>query len=1671
LYKPKVSQSYLMISADERSVSFKPDRADMEYTVAVSVTEKLAKTVGRAANGYMGCSTSYQQVTIVPRCNCKPAVNAGNPATLISNLGEKYRLVLDGAKTTDDDEGDMLTYRWAIEGWDSATSKSAYEKSEQTSSKKLKTGVTETLKRYSWTRPTLVFPAIGEPATRVALDDCTKKDPHASCKKLSNTLTNKVIEDDNRFQQDFQSPTTSDIPYVTSKDSVTRNVTYYYTQRVTQEFLSTCTAELRTYSNEPTKAYLSVSGEPSGYAACSGVLNVALTADDGCNTPKDVVKVSVGCSQAPIATLKCTQFSYWTGSKFEQVVIDGRGTMDPDGEQIYGTGSSLCPGPQCNVPNGTWTVTPSNLGKNMKRPYVLAPYSQDESTIALRDSTRERFVRVFTPGPLGDYKIRMEVTDGCTVAYDEIYVYARCPFLVAEVLADSVAYFDAFNVPSIALNGTLSTIKPQMKGFTKIEWTVGSVPRGSKVKAAAIERPNQLLTYVKPDRGGVYNLVLSLSDGCNSTNATEKITYSCGLNATFGPERTEPKIKNGTIRDAGPGGQAKTDNFEMNYVANQGFGSVEYRIYELDYLGRGANIAFTTRVVYPSGKTDSFGPKSIAVKTIPTLAKTPVTFSIAPLKNEVGAVQVFVDMDDGCQTVTQLAFRFTTKCSAVAVRAENLKPAANGAPVNEVSWLTGTSNFDKIEVKGVVIEPTAGQAGNLAYLWSVPNGTITDKSSETNLGVFSFRPTYAGKWDVVLTAKRQDGGCQAVDTTISFQAKCINRNLRKAGFQGDTFTAKEAIFPEVASSYWMQYAERSKLEVFAPQVLNGQEIIDPALFANFVPPLPTAQVKYRWAPVSPKNVKITGDTTLRASFIPSKMKGQNAQATLYNFSLTVNDGCQDYVYYYVQNVRCRAITAVIKATGSLAASYQNQLFPTVDLVATGSTYESRTAYYNYNKLSYVWKVLQSPAGSKYYKSGVFTNQILTAPTTVETREESLEPKDQKALDGSYQNKTVIMKMQITSEVSDVDMKSVLKNHGGFEAKTCFKPDLPGEYKVTLRIEDECGAFADANTVTVTATCPSLQILFAGAAVRSQVASGKGDMRLYLDASPTEALPSNTRPGNTLNFEWTLRSTPKKSALSKGTDSYKSITNYQASIASFRPDQKGNYVFDVKVSDGCQTKTRELRWTITCAAPVQLTIKPETTSYLTYKTNAFGVINIEGSVTTDPCNVRGWEWSLAAFNCTDFVPKAPPIAPPPVDLVCKPRFQYIWSLVDKPCKSTRTTSDMLDRFEKNSRFTPDVPGSYKFILKVSDDCSSAEATVTLQAMCRNKIDVKITANATSALSCSKGNYDPIELTAKYSVTETTGIVNQESCPAPTTPTVAVTPPSIEQRCCPECPVCPHCPKCPVLSCPVCNCPPYRVCQIVGGFDNCTFGGRGSGFRSGKQNVTGARAKDELTLDGPVSSPSIYHAPAPAFDSPAASRKMAGGLVHGTDSGSVVASLAAPSALSSSDFKGRVLIGMQYSEIVASAHLFELFKVDVRDFLASSAKVSVDAVVITSIEGEAEDKTSVSFVLKMDGENQSITQVQERLDSIVGQSFNEYVVYSVSELAASAAQPGYTSTDAEYEEAEADSRERVLWLAAVLPISVLLVLSIAVNVGVIGYYTRLVKGARFSPGAMQPQRSAV
>jgi len=51
-----------------------------------------------------------------------------------------------------------------------------------------------------------------------------------------------------------------------------------------------------------------------------------------------------------------------------------------------------------------------------------------------------------------------------------------------------------------------------------------------------------------------------------------------------------------------------------------------------------------------------------------------------------------------------------------------------------------------------------------------------------------------------------------------------------------------------------------------------------------------------------------------------------------------------------------------------------------------------------------------------------------------------------------------------------------------------------------------------------------------------------------------------------------------------------------------------------------------------------------------------------------------------------------------------------------------------------------------------------------------------------------------------------------------------------------------------------------------------------------------------------------------------------------------------------------------------------------------------------------------------------------------------------------------SDEEFDE-DLDSRERLLWLSAVVPVSVLLVLSIAANVVLVTHYSRMLKGARF------------
>ena len=162
------------------------------------MTEKLPKSIGRSDNGYIGCSTTYQQVTVKPRCNCAPAVNAGSPGSLIyklNNLNSLGQLVLDGTKTVDDDVKDVITYDWDIMAWDSDAPNSdnlMLSKREETA--KDPSGKTYRLRRYIWSQPERVYPAKNMPGQVVAVDFCTKKSAAAMrCTTLTNTTSSGIV--------------------------------------------------------------------------------------------------------------------------------------------------------------------------------------------------------------------------------------------------------------------------------------------------------------------------------------------------------------------------------------------------------------------------------------------------------------------------------------------------------------------------------------------------------------------------------------------------------------------------------------------------------------------------------------------------------------------------------------------------------------------------------------------------------------------------------------------------------------------------------------------------------------------------------------------------------------------------------------------------------------------------------------------------------------------------------------------------------------------------------------------------------------------------------------------------------------------------------------------------------------------------------------------------------------------------------------------------------------------------------------------------------------------------------------------------------------------------------------------------------------------------------------
>jgi len=363
----------------------------------------------------------------------------------------------------------------------------------------------------------------------------------------------------------------------------------------------------------------------------------------------------------------------------------------------------------------------------------------------------------------------------------------------------------------------------------------------------------------------------------------------------------------------------------------------------------------------------------------------------------------------------------------------------------------------------------------------------------------------------------------------------------------------------------------------------------------------------------------------------------------------------------------------------------------------------------------------------------------------------------------------------------------------------------------------------------------------------------------------------------------------------------------------------------------------------------------------------------------------------------------------------------------------------------------VPGKYTFVLKVSDDCSSAEDTLILYAKCMQKVTAKIVANATDIVSCTKDDYTPVSLTGNVVVERTSGVDVETTCAVTAAASAPPAPPAVVARCCPPCAVCPTCPRgmfqknaseCAAPICPACDCPPTAAPQAPPA--------PSPPFRRRTGLSANGEDQQHVPFEEPVFTPPNWNPPPSLFSQPSG---VARAIAVGHSEGHGAALKRAESVSLT------ILVNADLDTIAATEEHDQSFRAETRDFVARSSQVPLSSVRVVSVEGHGNQvAVTVAITLPTAEKPQAVRRLAELSSSqlnIAGYVVDGIVSNDESEDAAASE---FVASTAAYTE-DNDSRERVLWMAAVLPASILLVASIATNVVVIGHYSKVAKQARF------------
>ncbi|HJN75942.1 MAG TPA: PKD domain-containing protein [Myxococcota bacterium] len=278
-----------------------------------------------------------------------------------------------------------------------------------------------------------------------------------------------------------------------------------------------------------------------------------------------------------------------------------------------------------------------------------------------------------------------------------------------------------------------------------------------------------------------------------------------------------------------------------------------------------------------------------------------------------------------------------------------------------------------------------------------------------------------------------------------------------------------------------------------------------------------------------------------------------------------------------------------------------------------------------------------------------------APTADAGEDQALYADQQVCLDGSKSHDpdgdalSYKWTFEWVPEGSAVNEDSFAPNNSPTAVTVCFSPDKVGTYVVALSVNDS-KLWSATDFAVVEAMLPEdLPVADAGADQTTEV-----DTTLTLDGSA-----SYDPLGKGLTYGWSLEQWPDKSAL---TDA--DITDATAETASFTPDERGVFVFNLLVCND---------YSCGLADSTVVTVTGE-----------------DGAPTASAGE------DITSYDCTHVALDGSGSVDPDDD-----ELSFFWELQNKPAESAATNANFSARTDGDATFYGDVAGTYVLSLTVSD----------------------------------------------------------------------------------------------------------------------------------------------------------------------------------------------------------------------------------------------------------------------------------------------------------------------------------------------------------------------------------